>query len=376
MPTFIRNVRRVTRSSSRRCSCSSGLGGGSFSSIGVPSLCVHLRVLVGLGGPVAGGRFGLSFARQFRSRLRIRIRLPRRRGPLRNQPRAHVGDLVVRHRAARNVVAPVGLADIGPSRNDRRAHRLLIDQREKRPIQDRAGASAVLCVFAVAARAGHRVDRLPFGRIARHAPLCTAAEFCPASALSFFHRARMPCTIASICASVSGASALRTEAGHQRSLFAVGNHIAQRCIVDQRLVLGIGEIGRRAVVAVLAVAPGAILAIQLVERSHRLRPRHFRPGCGRPGRSQPVSSRRNTSPAMPANMRRALMAWALSCRLAVVMFAMQAGVSTPEPHGKRHLLEPFEMAQLRPPYTRPPGRRSPAMPRTTTSRCGRRETDS
>ena len=38
MPTFIRNVRRVTLSCSRRCACSLGLGGGSFSSIGSPAL--------------------------------------------------------------------------------------------------------------------------------------------------------------------------------------------------------------------------------------------------------------------------------------------------------------------------------------------------
>ena len=51
-------------------------------------------------------------------------------------------------------------------------------------------------------------------------------------------------------------------ARHQRTLLAIGNYVAQRNIVDERLVFGIGKIGCRAVVAVLAMTAGAVLSIQ------------------------------------------------------------------------------------------------------------------
>ena len=71
------------------------------------------------------------------------------------------------------------------------------------------------------------------------------------------------------------ASAALAEAGHQRVVFAIRNHVAQSRIVNKRFVLRIGKIGCCSVLPVCSVAACAVLSIQGVERHDLFRPRHF-----------------------------------------------------------------------------------------------------
>src|SRR5579863_9825944 len=230
MPTFIKNVRRETRSCSRRLACSPW-GGESFSSMG-------------------------SLLRW--SSSGFWIRLPWSGGPLRNQPGAHIGNFVVGHGAAGNMVAPVGLADVGTAGDDGGAHGLFIDQRQERSVEDGAGAAAMLRVIAVAAGAGQDIYRLTFVHVAGIGGLVRRQILALNGVVLVPARTHALHDGVDLCIG-QRAAGLGAERRHQRALLAVGNHVAQRWVVKERLVLGVGEIGGAPEIAVFAVAAGAIL---------------------------------------------------------------------------------------------------------------------
>ena len=126
-----------------------------------------------------------------------------------------------------NVVAPVGLPNIGPARNDGSANRLFVDKRQEGPIQDGAGASGMLRRFAMAASAGYRVHRLPFHCIAgmsclvgRRSLSCERIALFPSRADALDNRIDLPVR--------QRTSVLRAEPRHQRVLLAIRDYVPQR----------------------------------------------------------------------------------------------------------------------------------------------------
>ncbi len=262
MPTFIRNVRRVTRSCSRRCSCSSGLGGGSFSSIrsllrsragqgflsafgsavasaalrpAFPARALHS----GYGCPGVAGLCAISHALTLVISSSVIARpgmwLRQSGSPISGLPAMIVVRTVCSLISARN----------DPSRIDPALPGCCAFS----PWQRAHAAAYTACPLL------HRPDERP----------CRAAESVRRSGFVLFPSRphalhdRVDLRIG------QRPPALHAETGHQRALLAIRNHIAQRCIVDQRLVFGIGEIRGRSIVPILAVAARAVLPIQGVE---------------------------------------------------------------------------------------------------------------
>src|SRR5439155_15954510 len=86
--------------------------------------------------------------------------------PLRGEPGDDVRDLLWRERAARDVPAPVGHAEICSSRDHGRAQILIAHEREIRRVHDRTRLRPAAPVRAMAARTGRGVDGAPARRIA------------------------------------------------------------------------------------------------------------------------------------------------------------------------------------------------------------------
>src|SRR5581483_8766949 len=82
--------------------------------------------------------------------IRSRIWLPRDLRELRDQPRHHVGDILVRHRFTANVSTPVGRAQFGTAGDHDGTKALIADQCQKRVVCDGAAFWAPSPVRAVA----------------------------------------------------------------------------------------------------------------------------------------------------------------------------------------------------------------------------------
>src|SRR5271170_2674441 len=69
-----------------------------------------------------------------------------------------------------------------------------------------------------------------------------------------------------------------------RARFTIGDHLVKHLLINQRLVFRIGQRVRWAIHSLVAMAAGAVLAVERSKIGDRIGTRHLWPGLGTPGK--------------------------------------------------------------------------------------------
>src|SRR6266404_5089837 len=183
--------------------------------------------------------------------------------PLCDEPGDDVRDLLRRERAARDVAAPVGHADVRASRDHRRAQVLIADEREIRGVHDRARLRPAATVRAMAARTGRGVDFTPSFRISelrgirRNAHTLHGGGTRPRCQEPLHQRVDL--LVGQRPARAGG------EGGLRRARYALGNDLAEPGRRNEPEINRVIEGARGAEPAIATVAARALLLVERVK---------------------------------------------------------------------------------------------------------------
>src|SRR5947208_4461244 len=181
----------------------------------------------------------------------------------RHKPGDDVRDLLRRERAARDVAAPVGHADVRASRDHRRAQVLIADEREIRGVHDRARLRPAATVRAMAARTGRGVDFTPSFRISelrgirRNAHTLHGGGTRPRCQEPLHQRVDL--LVGQRPARADG------EGGLRRARYALGNDLAEPGRRNEPEIDRVIEGARGAEPAIATVAARALLLVERVK---------------------------------------------------------------------------------------------------------------